>query len=50
MDADLAQQYKMHEHGEHIYEIPDTYIGSIEETEEELWVLDCDNKMIKKKN
>lgn len=48
-DADLAQQYKMHEHGEHIYEIPDTYIGSIEETEEELWVLDCDNKMIKKK-
>lgn len=46
-DNELTEQYKMHEHGEHIYELPDTYIGSIETTEENLWVLDENNKMIK---
>ena len=46
IDSNLAEEYQMHEHGEHIYELPDTYIGSIEETEEELWVLDDQNKMV----
>merc|ERR1712100_857801 len=45
IESKLAAQYKMHEHGEHIYELPDTYIGSIEETEEELWILDDNEKM-----
>merc|ERR1711871_866056 len=45
----LASKYKMHEHGEHIYELPDTYIGSIEETEEELWILDDNEKMKREK-
>ena len=49
LDSELADQYKMHEHGEHIYELPDTYIGSIEMTEEEQYVLDENERMVKEK-
>ena len=49
LESKLAAQYKMHEHGEHIYELPDTYIGSIEETEEDLWLLNEEEKMVKEK-
>ena len=33
-----ATQYKKHTHREHILELPDTYIGSVETTEEFRWV------------
>merc|ERR1711934_1137350 len=49
IESKLAAQYKMHEHSEHIYELPDTYIGSIEETEDELWILNNEGKMVREK-
>lgn len=36
--ADLSKQYRKHTHREHILSLPDTYIGSIENTVEELYV------------
>jgi DNA topoisomerase-2 len=40
-----ATQYKKHTHREHILELPDTYIGSVETTEEFRWVYDV-TKMV----
>ena len=37
MDAGLAKKYKKHTHRQHILELPDTYIGSIEKVTEPLW-------------
>jgi DNA topoisomerase-2 len=37
--ADLSKQYRKHTHREHILSLPDTYIGSIENAEEELYVV-----------
>lgn len=36
----MAAQYKKHTHREHILELPDTYIGSVETTDEHRWVYD----------
>lgn len=36
---DLSKQYRKHTHREHILSLPDTYIGSIEDTTEELFVV-----------
>lgn len=45
--ATNANQYKKHTHREHILELPDTYIGSVETTEEFRWIYDeSTNKMI----
>ena len=38
--ADLSKQYRKHTHREHILSLPDTYIGSIENTCESLFVVD----------
>ena len=38
--ADLGKQYRKHTHREHILSLPDTYIGSIENCVEELFVVD----------
>lgn len=38
--ADLGKQYRKHTHREHILSLPDTYIGSIENSVEELFVVD----------
>jgi len=46
-DDKLAEKYRKHEHGEHILELPDTYIGSVEQTQEEFWVLNDEKKMVK---
>jgi DNA topoisomerase-2 len=46
-DQELCDQYKKHDHVEHIRELPDTYIGSIEETQEESWVISDNGNMIK---
>lgn len=37
-----AETYKKHTHREHILELPDTYIGSTETTEEQRWVYDAE--------
>lgn len=38
--ADLSKQYRKHTHREHILSLPDTYIGSIENTDDTLFVVD----------
>jgi DNA topoisomerase-2 len=44
--APATETYKKHTHREHILELPDTYIGSTEQSEEQRWVFDTDtNKM-----
>lgn len=44
----IEEKYKKHTHREHILEIPDTYVGSVEECVETLWVLDSENnKMVR---
>jgi DNA topoisomerase-2 len=46
----MAEVYKKHTHREHILELPDTYIGSIETTEESRWIYDATtSKMIHRK-
>lgn len=40
--ADLSKQYRKHTHREHILELPDTYIGSIENTSEDAYVCEGD--------
>jgi DNA topoisomerase-2 len=46
----MAEQYKKHTHREHILELPDTYIGSVETAEESRWVFDAaDGKMVHRK-
>ena len=46
----LADQYKRLSHRDHILELPDTYIGSVETHEESRWVYDTEsNKMAYKK-
>ena len=37
---DLSKQYRKHTHREHILSLPDTYIGSIENTAEEHFIVD----------
>jgi len=39
---DLAKAYKKQTHREHILSLPDTYIGSVETAEEEVYLLDSD--------
>jgi DNA topoisomerase-2 len=38
--ADLSKQYRKHTHREHILSLPDTYIGSIENSTDEMFVVD----------
>jgi len=37
--ADLSKQYRKHTHREHILSLPDTYIGSIENSVEDVFVV-----------
>ena len=37
---ELSKQYRKHTHREHILSLPDTYIGSIENTSEEHYVVE----------
>ena len=41
---DAVSKYKAHTHKEHIYKIPDTYIGSVELTTTNSWKI-CEDKM-----
>jgi DNA topoisomerase-2 len=38
----MAETYKKHSHREHILELPDTYIGSCDTSEEKRWVFDTE--------
>lgn len=46
-ESSLSTLYQKKDHLEHIYDIPDTYIGSIEPCIQNMWVL-SDSKMIQK--
>jgi DNA gyrase/topoisomerase IV subunit B len=45
----VEQLYKKHELRDHIYKLPDTYIGSVEATPVELYMYDDDAKRMQKK-
>lgn len=45
--SDLTKQYRKHTHREHILNLPDTYIGSIENTTEELFVVNEESFQLK---
>lgn len=45
--ADLSNKYRKHTHREHILSLPDTYIGSIENTPEEAHVLEGESFVLK---
>ena len=46
--ADLGEKYKKHSHREHILNLPDTYIGSIENSSEEHYVVSEDSAFVNK--
>lgn len=48
-DSALAEKYKQKDLRQHILDLPDTYIGSIEEEESEMWIYDDDENLIVKK-
>jgi DNA topoisomerase-2 len=45
--SDLSKQYRKHTHREHILALPDTYIGSIENAQEEMHVVEGDKFALK---
>jgi DNA topoisomerase-2 len=48
-DSDICQTYIKMDQREHVLNLPDTYIGSIEKSETELWIYDKnENKIVKK--
>jgi DNA topoisomerase-2 len=47
--SSAKQKYKKHELRDHIYTLPDTYIGSIEQTQLETYIYDSETKMMVKK-
>ena len=49
MDKDLDEKYKKHELRSHIYDLPDTYIGSIEPSVIETYVYNDDKRKMEKK-
>lgn len=49
MAANVDQKYKKHELRDHIYQIPDTYIGSVEATQLDTFLFDDESKRMVKK-
>lgn len=45
----VEEKYKHKNHRQHIYDLPDTYIGSIEKDDITLWVFNNDGTVIEKK-
>ena len=39
----MTETYKKHTHREHVLELPDTYVGSVETTNEHRWIYDEDS-------
>lgn len=50
MSVSIETKYKKHSHREHIYELPDTYIGSIEKSNELTWIFNNNDTKMYKKN
>ena len=46
----LGQKYVKQEHQEHIYKLPDSYIGSTEEDTVNTWIYNEDEKRMSQKN
>ena len=46
----MAQVYKKHTHREHILELPDTYIGSVETIEDSRWIYNNESHKMEFKN
>ena len=44
----IEQQYRKYKPREHIYQLPDTYIGSIEHDTINTWVVNHDDTFIEK--
>ena len=49
-DANLAHKYQQKTDKQHILDNPDTYIGSVEEVDTDLWILNEDGSKIVEKN
>jgi DNA topoisomerase-2 len=49
IDSELISKYQKKTDKQHILDNPDTYIGSIEQNENDMWILDDDNNTIIKK-
>jgi len=49
-EADLAKQYQRKTDKQHILDNPDTYIGSVENIEADMWVYDDESKRIVQRN
>lgn len=49
-EAKLENEYQKKEHVEHIYDIPDTYTGSIEMTEQMLYVMQSESSVMEKES
>jgi DNA topoisomerase-2 len=49
MAKDVQDKYKKHELRDHIYQLPDTYIGSVERTLLKTWLYDPTNKRMVEK-
>ena len=46
----MASAYKKHTHREHILELPDTYVGSVETIDDSRWVYNTENGKMEYKN
>ena len=46
----MASVYKKHTHREHILELPDTYVGSVETIDDSRWVYNTENGKMEYKN
>lgn len=44
-----SSEYKLLKHEEHVLQLPDTYIGSVEKISEDHWIFDKENNKISKK-
>ena len=49
-DETIKKKYQKKDPRTHILDLPDTYVGSIEKTEEEIWVWDDSECRMVKKN
>lgn len=48
MTSDLANKYQQKTDKQHILDNPDTYIGSVENVDANMWILDEENKVVEK--
>ena len=49
-DSELAKQYQRKTDKQHILDNPDTYIGSVENIDADMWIFDNETQKIIQKN